>query len=935
MPHLLAQHIGKYVFCICFFSWLGMARSVAQEVPRPDSTQTNSPSTLRVDSTASDSLEMDPAELQPPSRISNGVPPDAPPGSEMETLNQQLDTSVPDAIQFQSDSLTLDFKGGRMATLFGNAKVSHPSGTLASGEITMDLNTSIVEATALSDEDTLSMPLLSRDDEQIRSRRILFNYKTKKGKFEEARINVGEGQLIGSKIKNVSETEVFIENGKYSTCPPEYLYYYIQAEKMKVVDEDEIFFTNARLYILDIPYPLIFPFGYVPSGGIEKKKSGLLTPTYVFDAKAQYGIGLNNVGWFQYINDYLTSTLSANIYTSGTYTLNNTTQYRKGDLYSGSVSIGYSRKQGLEPTDPGFSKTVEKSIYMKHSQTISPFANISANINLRTENFLTQTSYNIDDRSQTSTRSNANYSYRHPDNLFNFSTNASFSQDFYNNITTLQGPNATFTLNSISPFQKSGGTSSNWYESITLRYSNKLGTNFRYAPIDADSATISFWEALTNRSLYEEATGSIEYIQTGLLHTGSVGVGKLLNSEYLNASASISFNEYWYPSSIRKNYNSETNSVETHKIGGFAAARSFTTALSFSTTLYGISTAKIANFEGFRHTFTPTISFGYHPDFSTDLWGYYRTVQSDSLGNTQKYSIFEKELYGGPSAGESRSISLSIRNVFETKIINRDSTGEINERVLKLIDNLSLNTSYNFAADSLNLSQLSAQISSKAITGLNLSANATFSFYQRNESGTLINRFVWEQGRLAQPERITLSASTSFRGGKQGIVPYTPVYKRVYDPLNQSIFHTIDPGYGYEPIAPVNSTWSFGLNFSYQWLYRFGEKPSRSATLNITSISFNLTPKWKFSINRLGYDFMLHEITPGQFNLNRNLECWDLSFQISPFGENQFYFFRLSLNSAQIQSLFQKLPILRNLERRSDGLVTGSSSLSDFSGLSF
>ena len=64
---------------------------------------------------------------------------------------------------------------------------------------------------------------------------------------------------------------------------------------MKVVDEDEIFFTNARLYILDIPYPLVFPFGYVPAGGFEKKKSGLLTPTYVFDEQATRGIGLKAV----------------------------------------------------------------------------------------------------------------------------------------------------------------------------------------------------------------------------------------------------------------------------------------------------------------------------------------------------------------------------------------------------------------------------------------------------------------------------------------------------------------------------------------------------------------------------------------------------------------------------------------------------------------
>jgi hypothetical protein len=45
--------------------------------------------------------------------------------------------------------------------------------------------------------------------------------------------------------------------------------------------------------------------------------------------------------------------------------------------------------------------------------------------------------------------------------------------------------------------------------------------------------------------------------------------------------------------------------------------------------------------------------------------------------------------------------------------------------------------------------------------------------------------------------------------------------------------------------------------------------------------------------------------------------CWDLSFQFNPFGEFQYYSFRLSLSGGQIQGLFQKLPFLNNLERSS------------------
>ena len=187
--------------------------------------------------------------------------------------------STENAVKFQAnDSLIIQLKKGRKAFLYGMAKIAHTSGTLVSGQITMNLDSTTVEARASDLKDSLGVPLLRMGEDEIKSTRILFNYNTSRGKFEDAQINVSDGLLIGSKIKNVNESEVFIQDGIYSTCPPDYLYYYLEAKQMKVVDEEEIFFTNARLYVLDIPYPFVLPFGYVPAQ-IDKKRSGILTPT--------------------------------------------------------------------------------------------------------------------------------------------------------------------------------------------------------------------------------------------------------------------------------------------------------------------------------------------------------------------------------------------------------------------------------------------------------------------------------------------------------------------------------------------------------------------------------------------------------------------------------------------------------------------------------
>ncbi len=827
-------------------------------------------------------------------------------------------SNVKDAVEFQSnDSLIVNLRNGRKAFLYGSAKVAHTAGELTSGKIEMDIEKNQVEAKAESASDTLSYPVLKRESDEIKSTRILFNYQTQKGKFEEAKIQVPDGYLIGSKVKNVSPDEVFIEDGIYSTCPPDYLYYYIKAKKMKVVDQEEVFFSNARLFILDIPYPLVFPFGYVPSD-LEKRTSGLLTPTYAFQAQSSRGIGLQNLGWFQYFNDYFTAQVSADVYTSGTFYTNTNLQYRKRDFYSGNIQIGYSQDRGLEKTDPGFTRSVQKSINVNHNQDFSPYSSITAGINLRTQDFYDLNSLDIDERAQTSSNSKLAYRYNHPENAFNFSLNSQLSQNFANNTTTLTGPNSTFSLKTLTPFKSEVSNDPTWYESITIGYNNTFNSRFDYAPIDGDSAEIGFIDALFDPSQYREATGDDDHFRYGFRQSARVSVGQLISNPYLNLSASANFNEYWYPTTIRQTFNADSNRVETERVRGFEAARDFNMGLSFSTTFYGISNQKIGNFEGFRHTMTPTISYSYRPDFSDEQWGFYREVNTDSTGETQRrYSIFGDGIVGGPGSGEQQSISFGIRNVFETKIVSRDTTGEVNERSLKLIDNLSANTSYNFAADSLKFSDISTRLSSNAIPGVSLQAGANFSLYDVDANGREINEYLFaDGGKIAQLQSFNVSASTSFRGGGRGVEVYTPIYRQVYDPYNQSRFAPIDPHFNDEPVAPFNSPWSFSLNFDYRWTYRFNQSANKSATLNANNISFRLTPKWRFS-TRIGYDFIQKELTPSQFGLTRNLECWDLTFQVNPFGENQYYFFRLTLNSAQVQSLFQKLPILKNLERSS------------------
>lgn len=856
---------------------------------------------------------------------------------------------VTEIITFSArDSLLINMTDGKMARLFGNSRVEHPSGKLTAGAISLDLdeNLAIAEARRIPiDEsqrselfmrwlqrkgefyapiDTLSMPVLTRDGEDISSRRIMFNFVTEKGKFDVARMGYEGGNITGTQVKAPAAHVIFIQDAIYSTCNLDHPHYYIRADRMKIVDEEEVFFTNARLFILDIPYPILFPFGYLPSQ-LKRKRSGLLEPGFIFQDQGSRGLGIENFGWFQYFNDYLTGLVSASVFTSGTFFSDGNLNYAKRNRFSGSLRLGWSRERGFEETDPDFSRFNNYRLELNHQQTINPFTNISANINLRTSDYFIRNSYDINERAETSTSSRASLNYRQPDGLYTLGISMQQSQNFANNSVQLLGPNVNYSFRRFNPFQQKGvrRAQQRWYETLAIGYNGQITSRFAFTPRN-DPETgepiegISWIDALFSPSKYREATGDLGHVRYGMTQRAEATM-QLSTSNFYNLTTSLRLNEFWYPETIRKDFNPETNRVEDRIVKGFAAARTFNTSVTASTTIYGISNARIGSLQGFRHTIRPSTSFSYQPDFTKEFWGYFREVPTDTLGNTRQYSIFERGVVGGPTAGEQRAISFNLSNVFETKQVRRDTTGERNERIIRIIDDLRASASYNFAATQFKLSDLNTSITSNVLQGIRLNANANFSFYAQDSLGRTIDKYIWEDSkRIMRITNYSINASLPISFGRTGArIETAPIYyPYFYDPFDQTIFSGFDPNFNQSFISMHNMPITASLRFSYSWRFVDFNNSNRSAVLNADNITVQLTRGWRLSTS-IGYDFIREELTPSRFAVSRNLHCWNFNFEWNPFGNFKFFRFSLTVSDSQMRSLFQMLPGLNDLERRS------------------
>ena len=346
-----------------------------------------------------------------------------------------------DSIVFYQSSLK------QKVSLFGSARLIHTETELIAGFIELDFLTNDAHAQygrSLPGKKQERPKIVFKEDEVI-SDNIRYNYQTKKGKFRVVQIDVNEGSykgnVIGEEVKFTDKDVVYVRDGKFSTCPIDHWYFYIKAKKIKIIGDKELFFSDAQLYVLDIPYPFLFPFGYFPLQRQEKKQSGILWPDFILENRNNRGLGLQNLGWFQHFSDYITGFFQFNIYTSGEFSPKLEFRYKKRYVLDGSFNVSANiDHSGLESSDPDFSSSFDYKINWNHKHILNPYSNITVNLNYRSPRYNLVSSYDVVTRGNTNASSKLNYSYKNPNNLYTLTASLQQIQYFETGRVAITGP---------------------------------------------------------------------------------------------------------------------------------------------------------------------------------------------------------------------------------------------------------------------------------------------------------------------------------------------------------------------------------------------------------------------------------------------------------------------------------------------------------------
>ena len=845
--------------------------------------------------------------IVPDSTLSDTIT--APP-EKSSALKSKVVYSAEDSIRF--DIITHN------AYLFGTARVDYEAVTLTAEYIELDMSKNIVYAIGKLDSagNLKGKPVFIDDGQKFSTETITYNFETEKGLITQVITTEGDGFIHSDTAKKFPDDILYIKNGAYTTCDLEHPHFSIKSPRIKIIPDDKIITGPAYLTIADIPTPLVVPFGLFPNK--RGRSSGILIPTY--GESLNTGFFLKDGGYYFGINDRIDLALKGDIYSKGSWALKARSNYKKRYKYQGYLNLSYSEFQFGERELENFSRQGDFFIEWSHKQDpkARPNSTFSAKVNAGSKNYNKFNSNNSVDYLTNTFQSNISFSKSWANRPYNLSLNLRHSQNTLTNVVDISLPEVAFSVNRFYPFKQKNKTGKG------NAFSN-IGIGYRLDAINK----ISTYDSL----LFSETEFSD--FNNGVRHTVPISTSIKI-FKYINLNPSINFTDRWYFQSINKQWIDDTlftstdtivGYIRSDTIIGFQNAYDFNFSASLTTKLFGMFQFKGKHLKAIRHVITPNIRFTYRPDFGDNQWGYYKSVQSDTLGNTTDYSIFGdnstwRGYYGSPPSGKSGVINFSLTNNLEMKVRSKKDTANPTKKIM-LIENLVVAASYNMALDSLNWSKISLT-GFTSLIGKQLFVRyaAFFDPYvliadtnvdgSYKPKGRRVNRFeINENGRLARPENSDWFVGLNLRLRpdmfKKSDTP-KPITEKTSDKGSAEELEMINNSP--QSFVDFSTPWSMDISYNLSYLnrYYYSTSDSRDSisskliqTLAITA-SVNITDKWKIEV-RTGYDFVNEDFTYTSIDIYRDLHCWEMNFNWIPFGFRQSYNFGIKVKSSVLQDL--------------------------------
>jgi hypothetical protein len=817
------------------------------------------------------------------------------------------------------DSIFYDLQSQKIK-LYGNSKIDYGEINLEAYEILVDWNDKTLDANYLTDSTgkKIGKPIFSEGNQSYETDKITYNFDSRKARIKGIVTQLDDAYMQGEDVKKNEEDELFISHAMYTTCNLEEPHFHISSGKIKVIPGKKVISGPFHLKFGDVPTPLGFIFGMFPQP--KKKVSGLIMPNY--GEEKRRGFYLRDGGYYFALNDYIDLRLTGDVYSKGSYGMTLGSSYKKRYSYSGNLRFNYNKSKLGDFENPSTSN--DFSFSWSHTPDArGKSSRFSSSVNFQTNSYnqnknLVYSNFNESINAQFN--SNISYTKSFKGSPFNLSANLRHSQNVQTKKVNLTLPDVSYNMSRIYPFKNLGklGKTALGKISISHRFNGKIeltngSVGNSLSGLNVINSGNNFSEQLDFNM--DNLNSIIDRSKIGGKHTIPISTSFNL-LKYFTVSPSVNYNEIWYFKKLSYNYNELENGIEIDTTNSFQRAWSYSSAFAMSTRIYGTVFFKKGKIKAIRHVISPEISMSFSPDFTKPKFGYYENVQINNEGDTKLLSKYENFLFGSPRIGSSASMNFYIGNNLEMKVVDKNDTIS-GTRKIKIFDNLSFSSSYNFLADSFRLAPIRFNTRTSFFKRLiNLSIGGTIDPYTfkldsiSESSSGLKNVYQRRIDELAYKNNQGIG-SLAYINMSLGFRFSAKDFKSEDEEEKDSSFGTR------EEIDYINSNIAEYIDFNVPWSinasYNLNRRklgyrdPTITQTLTFSG-DVSISEKTKISF-RSGYDFKFKMLTQTSINATRDLHCWRINFSWVPFGRFQSY--NLSINA--VSALLQDL----KLEKRS------------------
>ena len=799
--------------------------------------------------------------------------------------------------------------------LYDQAELHYQDTELKAGVIVMDFGLNEVYAGRIADSagNLVQAPSFKQADNLIYPDSIRYNFDTEKALIWNSKSGQNGMDVFARLTKKENDSTFYLRDARVSTAGQvlgnitEGLDYYFRVRRAKVIPGKQIITGFANMIIADIPTPVMVPFAYFPTQTTQE--SGFLFPS--IGESVNQGFHIQNGGYHFALSDYYDLTLTGDYYTNGSFGIRSNTQYIKRYKFSGNFSFRYERNISEERGLPNYSKSSVFNVRWSHrkDRKSNPSSNFSASVNFGSSNYFRESLNQLNSPNFLNNDLSSSISYTKTFPAYprvNLSFNANLSQNSRSMKVNLTLPSFQGNLERIFPFAPKTGSKKGILQNINFQYSTKF-----------ENRVITDENKMFKKGMFDDA-------RYGAMHAVPVSTNfKVL--KYLSVTVGSNIKEVWTPTTIRyRDFDITENAAVKDTISGFDRFTSYNISASVGTTIYGtVNFGLDKKIQSIRHTMRPSISYSQRPGSER----YYDTYIIDADGNTAEYTRFQGGLFGAPSKFRSNSMNISISNLLEAKVRDRDSTATKPKKIT-LIKNLNISTSYNFSADEFQLAPIRMTAGFDMIQNkLGMNLGATLDPYALDENNVRIPELNVNTGggllRLtslnanfdfnisseflkskrdstteeSDQDQLDVSQQESAFGGGRS----DDLFGRAQDFTNRNFLQDDGKEVPKYPSYRTQIPWDLRIAYTLTYL-----NSTRQRSISNNSLMFsgnvNLTPKWKVGISS-GYDFEGKGFTYTQFRFERDLDSWRLNFDWVPFSDRASWYFFIGIKSGLLKDI--------------------------------